>query len=164
MTPRPPRKPLDPKEIIGSSTVDPAIQLYVLAQLHEQMKHVHEIEVRTLRDRVSDLTEQLRDAKSRVPIDPRQWQGVAYTEEEDETEPGKGKGDKENPLRKSNPSQWVLDSLEETIPLGNEQARAGVRSWVERQIRLRGQGSLDDILAEAQAGDITDEETDEVEE
>lgn len=117
---------------------------------YQVAKDIHEIEVRLLRD-------QLAEARARVGIDPRQWQGVASEEEEDNL----GGGKEENPLRKSNPTQWIMDSLEEQIPLSNDQARNTLRSWVDRQLRLRGQGSIDEILAEAVQGDVTDEHDEE---
>lgn len=106
-------------------------------------RDLHEIEVRMLRDRIDDLLAR----GHRIPGPP--------PEEEEE---GEGK---ENPLRKSNPVQWIMDSVEEVIPLGNENARQNLRGWVQRQLRLRGQGSIDDIMAEAIQGDVTDEKDDE---
>jgi hypothetical protein len=107
-------------------------------------RDLHEIEVRTLRDRITDLQAQL----ARGHFAP-----IPETEEE-----GEGK---ENPLRKSNPVQWIMDSVEEVVPLGNENARQGLRTWVQRQIRLRGQGSIDEVLAEAIQGDVTEEHDEE---
>jgi hypothetical protein len=111
-------------------------------------RDLHEIEVRMLQNRIDDLLSR----GHQIPRPP-----------DDEEGPGKGKDDDENPLRKSNPVQWIMDSLEEVVPLGNENARQGVRSWVQRQIRLRGQGSIDEILEEAIQGDVTDEHEEEVE-
>jgi hypothetical protein len=108
-------------------------------------RDLHEIEVRMLRDRIDDLLAR----GHQIPRPP---------EEEDATGEGEGK---ENPLRKANPVQWIMDSVEEVVPLGNEQARNTLRSWVSRQIRLRGQGSIDEILDEAIQGDVTDEHEDE---
>lgn len=113
-------------------------------------RDLHEIEVRMLRDRVA----QLKEARAYYGQPP---QRVAYDEEEE----GPGGGKEENPLRKSNPTQWIMDSLEERIPLSNDQARNTLRSWVDRQLRLRGQGSIDEILAEAVQGDVTDEHDEE---
>jgi hypothetical protein len=126
---------------------------------YQLAKDIHEIEVRTLQGRIDDLTAQLASRPSLAEVNAR----MAGLMREEEEGPGKGKDDDENPLRKSNPVQWIMDSLEEVIPLGNENARQGVRTWVQRQIRLRGQGSIDEILEEAIQGDVTDEHEEEVE-
>lgn len=133
-------KPKNPPS--GHTACDMALRL---------LGEIHAVEVRTLQGRIDDLREQLRDARARTL--PQFAQPAAEEEEE-----GEGK---ENPLRKSNPVQWIMDSVEEVVPLGNENARQGLRNWVQRQIRLRGQGSVDEILNEAIQGDVTDEKDDE---
>lgn len=120
-------------------------------------KELHELEVRVLNQHINALTAQLQDARHALEVMRVRTTGLAPVAAE---ETGEGK---ENPLRQSNPVQWIMDSLEEVVPLGNENARQGVRSWVQRQIRLRGQGSIDEILEEAIQGDVTDEHEEEVE-
>jgi len=124
---------------------------------YQLAKDIHEIEVRTLNGRIAELQEQLRAARAANRILGSAVRPPAVEEAEEE---GEGK---ENPLRKANPVQWIMDSVEEVVPLGNENARQGLRSWVQRQIRLRGQGSIDDILNEAIQGDVSDEHEEEVE-
>lgn len=119
---------------------------------YQLAKDIHAVEIRVLQGRIDDLTAQL--ARHSEPIDA--YIARRRAEEGIEEEQGEGK-EKDNPLRKSNPVQWIMDSLEEVVPLGNETARASVRSWVSRQLRLRGQGSIDDILHEAIQGDVTEE-------
>lgn len=108
---------------------------------YQLAKDIHEIEVRVLQGRIDDLLSR-----------GHQIPGPRPDEEE-----GPGGGKDENPLRKSNPVQWILDSVEEEIPLSNQNARENLKKWVERQVRLRGQGSLDEILAAALAGDVSED-------
>lgn len=56
-------------------------------------------------------------------------------------------------LRNVDPVQFALDTLEESIPLQDDNSRDRVREYVTRQIRLRGVDTLDSIIEEAVAGD-----------
>lgn len=146
-----------PRGVFVAHSVDPAIQLLVLNTAHDQLKHIHEVEVRTLRDRIDDLIRQLAEARARPTLADVNTRMAEQMRDGEEEEEGK---EKENPLRRANPVQWVMDSLEEQIPLSNQNARNNLQSWVTRQVRLRGPGSLDDILAEALLGDVSDDNED----
>lgn len=125
---------------------------------YDLAKDIHAVEVRILQGQITALEAQLARSPSLAEVNAR----MAAAMREEPEEEGDKKGG-ENPLRKSNPVQWIMDSLEESIPLGNDQARNNVRTWAERQLRLRGPGSIDTILEEALQGDISDEPVEEVE-
>lgn len=67
----------------------------------------------------------------------------------DETPPK----DEDEARTKIAPAQRLLDQAEEQIGFADDQSRQTVRTYIERQLRLRGSEAADEILLEVLAGD-----------
>lgn len=95
------------------------------------------LERKDLLDKIEVLEQQVKDLTDAVQQPPK-------TEEEKQDTPAS--------------VQTILDKAQKQIGFSDDLTSTAVQSYIEREIRLRGEGSAEQILADVLAGGATDDE------